>query len=198
MYSQLHASGPSRPALQAESVPGLSSSVRGSATPRPVPVPRGGRKRVLVVEDEQDIADLIRHTLERGGDIEVELVASGDAALKSCTEQPPDLVLLDLNIPVLSGLEVCRILRQRTATATTPIIMRDGQCQRGRARHRPRHRRRRLRHQALQPARAGRPGPSGTAPRTARDGRTRTGASIRGSTCRPTSTRCRSRWTARR
>jgi DNA-binding response OmpR family regulator len=78
---------------------------------------------VLVVEDEQDIADLIRHTLERGGDIEVELATSGDAALKACTEQPPDLVLLDLNIPVLSGLEVCRILRQRPATATVPIIM---------------------------------------------------------------------------
>ena len=71
MHAQFHASGPSRPALQTESAPGLSSAVRGNATPRPVPVPRGGRRRVLVVEDEQDIADLIRHTLERGGDIEV-------------------------------------------------------------------------------------------------------------------------------
>ncbi len=90
---------------------------------RPVPVPRAGRRRVLVVDDEQDIADLIKHTLERGGDIEVETVASGDSALKAATEQPPDLVVLDLNLPVLSGLEVCRILRQRPATATVPIIM---------------------------------------------------------------------------
>jgi two-component system phosphate regulon response regulator PhoB len=96
---------------------------RAAAPPRPVAVPRGGRRRVLVVEDEQDIADLIRHTLERGGDIDVETVASGDAALKASTEQPPDLVLLDLNLPVLSGLEVCRILRQRDATAGVPIIM---------------------------------------------------------------------------
>ncbi|MEZ5294159.1 MAG: response regulator transcription factor [Vicinamibacterales bacterium] len=78
---------------------------------------------MLVVEDEQDIADLIKHTLERGGDIDVETAASGDAALKSAAELPPDLVVLDLNLPVLSGIEVCRILRQRPSTATVPIIM---------------------------------------------------------------------------
>lgn len=90
---------------------------------RSVPAARANRRRVLVVEDELDIAELIKHTLERGGDIEVELAASGDAALKASSEQPPDLVVLDLNLPVLSGLEVCRILRQRTATASVPIIM---------------------------------------------------------------------------
>ncbi len=127
MQVQVHAETPIRPAVRAETVSGLQNHTRGetraSAPTRPVAVPRGGRRRVLVVEDEQDIADLIRHTLERGGDIEVEQATSGDAALKACTEQPPDLVLLDLNIPVLSGLEVCRILRQRPATATMPIIM---------------------------------------------------------------------------
>ncbi len=100
--------------------PGSSES---RATPGRAAAPRSGRRRVLVVEDEQDIADLLRHTLERGGDIDVEIAASGDAALKAATEQPPDLVILDLNLPVLSGLEVCRILRQRPATATVPIIM---------------------------------------------------------------------------
>ena len=126
MQPQTHAERRPKPVIKAETVPGLQAPQgpgRTSSGLRPVPVPRGGRRRVLVVEDEQDIADLIRHTLERGGDIEVELVTSGDAALKACTEQPPDLVLLDLNIPVLSGLEVCRILRQRPATTTTPIIM---------------------------------------------------------------------------
>ncbi len=101
---------------------GTPPSSRASAL-RAVPTPRAGRRRVLVVDDEQDIADLIKHTLERGGDLEVETVPSGDAALKAATEQPPDLVVLDLNLPVLSGLEVCRILRQRPATATVPIIM---------------------------------------------------------------------------
>ena len=72
-----------------------------------------GRTRVLVVEDEQDIAGLIKHTLEREGDMDVEIVGSGDAALRSVSERAPDLVILDLNLPVLSGIEVCRILRGR-------------------------------------------------------------------------------------
>lgn len=78
---------------------------------------------MLVVEDERDIAELIRHTLERGGDIEVEIAASGDAALKATATQPPDLILLDLNLPVINGLEVCRLLRGRPATRHVPIIM---------------------------------------------------------------------------
>ena len=79
--------------------------------------------RVLVVEDENDIAGLIKHTLERSGDASVEIVARGDEALRSITGRPPDLVILDLNLPVLSGDEVCRILRQRQETRQIPIIM---------------------------------------------------------------------------
>ncbi len=79
--------------------------------------------RVLVVEDEQDIAALVKHTLERGGEARVELVASGDVAIRVATADPPDLVILDLNLPVLSGGEVCRILRARPETAAVPIIM---------------------------------------------------------------------------
>ena len=84
---------------------------------------RSARARVLVVEDERDIADLIKHALERGGDIDVEIASSGDAALKAAAAQPPDLILLDLNLPVISGLEVCRLLRGRPATKHVPIIM---------------------------------------------------------------------------
>ncbi len=47
----------------------------------------------------------------------------GDQALKLASEQTPDLIILDLNLPVLGGLEVCRLLRTRPATAKTPIIM---------------------------------------------------------------------------
>ena len=79
--------------------------------------------RILVVEDEQDIAALIKHTLERSGDAFVEIVHRGDEALRAVTEQPPDLVILDLNLPVLSGTEICRIVRQRPETARIPIIM---------------------------------------------------------------------------
>ncbi len=78
---------------------------------------------MLVVEDEQDIAGLIKHTLEREGDLAIDIVATGDAALKAVSDQAPDLLILDLNLPVLGGLEVCRILRARPATARVPIIM---------------------------------------------------------------------------
>ena len=76
-----------------------------------------------MVEDEADIAGLIKHALERNGEMRVDIVASGDDAIKVIADQPPDLVILDLNLPVLSGLEVCRILRGRPATARVPIIM---------------------------------------------------------------------------
>jgi DNA-binding response OmpR family regulator len=79
--------------------------------------------RVLVVEDEQDIAALIKHTLERSGDAAVATVGRGDEALRAVAELTPDLVILDLNLPVLSGTDVCRLLRQRPATASIPIIM---------------------------------------------------------------------------
>jgi DNA-binding response OmpR family regulator len=83
----------------------------------------GSPASVLVVEDERDIAALIKHGLERGGDAQVSIVGSGDAAIRTIGEVQPDLVILDLNLPVLSGLEVCRILRSRAATAHLPIII---------------------------------------------------------------------------
>jgi DNA-binding response OmpR family regulator len=81
------------------------------------------RHRVLIVEDEQDIAGLIKHTLERGGETEAQIVGSGDAALKAVIERAPDLIILDLNLPVVGGLEVCRILRSRADVPHVPIIM---------------------------------------------------------------------------
>jgi DNA-binding response OmpR family regulator len=81
------------------------------------------KHRVLIVEDEQDIAGLIKHTLERTGDAEAEVVESGDAALRAVSARPPDIIILDLNLPVLSGTEVCRILRGRSDGRHIPIIM---------------------------------------------------------------------------
>jgi len=81
------------------------------------------RSRVVVVEDEEDIGGLIQHALERTGDFEVRTVGSGDAALRIIRDEAPDLVILDLNLPVLSGVEVCRILRSRQDTATIPIVI---------------------------------------------------------------------------
>ncbi len=79
--------------------------------------------RVLVVEDEQDIAALIKHALERSGEAQVDVVSSGDTALRAVRDTAPDLVILDINLPVISGTEVCRIMRGNAETAQTPIIM---------------------------------------------------------------------------
>ncbi|MBZ5559806.1 MAG: response regulator transcription factor [Acidobacteriia bacterium] len=81
------------------------------------------KHRVLIVEDEQDIAGVIKHTLERGGETEAQIVGSGDAAIKAVTDRPPDVIILDLNLPVVSGLDVCRILRARADVPRVPIIM---------------------------------------------------------------------------
>ena len=109
--------------MQSPTFPGGSTEA-SSVNSRTRPSARShARSRFLVVEDERDIADLVKHTLERGGDIDVEIVLSGDTALKVAGEHPPDLILLDLNLPVLSGLEVCRLLRSRPATKHVPIIM---------------------------------------------------------------------------
>ena len=95
-----------------------------SATASEFPAGAGSRNtRVLVVEDEHDIAALIKHALERSGDVQASIVGSGDAALRAVAENPPDLIILDLNLPVLSGTEVCRILRGRPETANIPVIM---------------------------------------------------------------------------
>jgi two-component system alkaline phosphatase synthesis response regulator PhoP len=77
-----------------------------------------GKHRVLIVEDEQDIAALIKHALERSGDHDAEVVPSGDAALRAVTARAPDLIIL-----VLSGFDVCRILRGRSDARHVPIIM---------------------------------------------------------------------------
>src|SRR5688572_16300666 len=87
------------------------------------PAVMNGVAHVLVVDDEQDIAGLIKHALERSGEIQAAIVGSGDAALRAINEKMPDLVILDLNLPALNGMEVCRILRSRPATASIPIIM---------------------------------------------------------------------------
>jgi DNA-binding response OmpR family regulator len=79
--------------------------------------------RVLVVEDEADVANLVKHALERGGDAEVDIAVTAAGALDAIAKAPPDLVVLDLNLPGLDGTEVCRRLRARPATATMPIIM---------------------------------------------------------------------------
>jgi DNA-binding response OmpR family regulator len=77
---------------------------------------------VLIVEDDADIAGLIAHFLEKTG-FGSEIVSDGGRALSRAKESSPDLVILDLMLPGLNGLEVCRALRADEKTATVPIIM---------------------------------------------------------------------------
>ena len=78
--------------------------------------------RVLIVEDEPDIRELVVHHLKREG-YQVSVAASGEEALRQVQASPPDLVLLDLMMPAMNGLEVCRRLRQDPVTASLPIVM---------------------------------------------------------------------------
>jgi two-component system response regulator RegX3 len=77
------------------------------------------RARILFVEDEPSIADPFSKALTRAG-FEPIVAVSGSAALSLAERTPPDLVLLDLNLPDLNGFDVCRELRRR---ADTPIVM---------------------------------------------------------------------------
>jgi two-component system alkaline phosphatase synthesis response regulator PhoP len=78
--------------------------------------------KILVAEDDRDIADLIvRYLHKQGWDTHV--VGAGDEALAFAKRQPLDLVVLDVMLPGLSGLEVCRALRSDKSTEAIPIIM---------------------------------------------------------------------------
>lgn len=77
---------------------------------------------ILVVEDEEDIAELVVYNLEQDGYC-VSVASCGEEGLRLARHNPPDLLLLDLMLPGVGGLEVCRSLRSDPATAALPIIM---------------------------------------------------------------------------
>src|SRR5712691_11599413 len=78
--------------------------------------------RILVVEDDQDIAELVARYLDKAGFV-TERATSGREALKTIAARPPDLMVLDLMLPHVDGLEVCRVVRGNEASAARPIIM---------------------------------------------------------------------------
>jgi len=80
------------------------------------------KKKILVVEDEPDIRELVRYNLEQGGFRVVE-AEDGETALHKVRSEQPALVVLDLMLPEGDGLEICRILRGERATAALPIVM---------------------------------------------------------------------------
>jgi len=80
------------------------------------------QKRILVVEDEKDISELLRFNLEQEG-FAVVLAEDGEQALRLARRERPALVILDLMLPGMSGIEVCRRWRGEEATARLPIVM---------------------------------------------------------------------------
>ena len=78
--------------------------------------------RVLVVEDDRDIAELVERYLQKAG-FSIELLSSGRDALKAIADHTPDLLILDLMLPHVDGLEICRSVRSDPRTAAIPIIM---------------------------------------------------------------------------
>jgi phosphate regulon transcriptional regulator PhoB len=81
-----------------------------------------GQSRILVVDDEADLRELVTYNLQKEG-FDVSAAASGDEALTAVRKQSFDLVVLDLMLPGVQGVEVCRMLRGDPKTARIPIIM---------------------------------------------------------------------------
>ena len=82
----------------------------------------GKKTQILVVEDEADILELIRYNLDKEG-YAVKTAASGEQGLRAALANPPALVLLDLMLPGMDGLDVCRQLRKTPETEDLPIVM---------------------------------------------------------------------------
>jgi putative two-component system response regulator len=102
------------------SVPGgrISNPQRA---PAPPPDARG-RQTVLIVEDQSVQASLLTRLL-RDDDLVIEVVENGEAALQRVERRPPDLVLLDVMLPGLNGIEICRRIKRNVATRLTPVIL---------------------------------------------------------------------------
>jgi two-component system phosphate regulon response regulator PhoB len=92
------------------------------AAAAPPPGGDASRHRILVVEDEDDIRDLLYYNLSREG-FRVSVAEDGVQALERIRQEPPDLVLLDLMLPGLDGLELTRRLRREAGTAYLPVVM---------------------------------------------------------------------------
>ena len=93
----------------------------GTGVTPPPPAPPEGRRRVLLIEDESDIAEAIAYQLDKVG-LQVRVARTGEEGLDAA-RRGTDLVLLDLNLPGMDGLEVCRMIRRQSSTARVPIII---------------------------------------------------------------------------
>jgi two-component system alkaline phosphatase synthesis response regulator PhoP len=79
-------------------------------------------RKILIIEDERDILDLVRHYLEKDG-YRTRTATDGTEGLVAAKQEHPDLIVLDLMLPGMDGLELCKRLRAEPSTALTPVIM---------------------------------------------------------------------------
>ena len=79
-------------------------------------------ERILVVEDEPDIVEVVSYNLRQAG-MAVEAAEDGETALEMAERSQPDLIILDLMLPGMDGLEVCRLLKQRVSVRDIPVLM---------------------------------------------------------------------------
>ncbi|MFP4550008.1 MAG: response regulator, partial [Spirochaetales bacterium] len=79
-------------------------------------------RRILVVDDEKDIAELLRVNLERAG-FAADVAYSGEQALERASKEPFELIVLDLMLPGLDGIAVCKKLKEQERTAAIPVLM---------------------------------------------------------------------------
>ena len=77
--------------------------------------------KILVAEDERDIRELIGHTLRFAG-YEIVLVANGVEAIEAVSRERPDLILLDVRMPKMSGYDVCRLIKENPDTSEIPVV----------------------------------------------------------------------------
>src|SRR5437667_9155576 len=82
----------------------------------------GSGRKILIIEDESDVADLLTLNLRKAG-FRISTAADGASGLQKARDDRPDFIVLDLMLPKMLGLEVCRILKSDTATRHIPILM---------------------------------------------------------------------------
>ena len=80
------------------------------------------RETILIIDDEEDILELVRYNLAREG-YNIRMASSGEQALRMIRQELPDLVLLDLMLPNIDGLEVCKRMKSDPDTAGVPVVM---------------------------------------------------------------------------
>ncbi|TMA11835.1 MAG: response regulator [Deltaproteobacteria bacterium] len=81
-----------------------------------------GTKKILVVEDNEDTREILLYRLKSMGDYEIQIATNGKEALEIATKSKPDLVIMDLKMPVMDGWEATRALRQTNWAKDLPII----------------------------------------------------------------------------